>query len=406
MKSVMGLAGTLCAIAAMLTILNPISDGLVTDVSTVFDSVDIPRPEYLKSIIDPVFGSRITRVTGDPGLAQGGVNWGDRARHHYSKDQPWNADQSLLMIFNNGKPRTLILDGQTYQLKFALDFPRDEIRWHPQNPNLLIYTKGNKLKAYDVETKAHMILREFAEYADTRYALKIGPWEGNLSNDGKWVAFVARAKSGEYEAFAYNMEKDEKHRALGIGSDAFDDRNLDWASVSASGKYVVINWNDTDTKVYDQDMNFVGKLPENISHFDLAVDVDGSDVAVGVSKPGKYDGSVIKLRLRDGSMTRLTFKGYAGHTSTRNIRRPGWAYVTYQTRSRNWPPFFDEVVAVKMDGSGQVERLAHIHALRKDYPTEAQACPSPDGRRVVFASTWESASGRPIGCYVIDTRLD
>ena len=152
-------------------------------------------------------------------------------------------------------------------------------------------------------------------------------------------------------------------------------------------------------------MNLIGKLPENISHFDLAVDVDGEDVAVGVSKPGKkYNGSVIKLRLRDGHITRLTFKGYAGHTSTRNIQRRGWAYVTYQTRSRNWPPFFDEVVAVKMDGSGQVERLAHMHALRTDYPTEAQACPSPDGKRVVFASTWESDSGRPIGCYVIDTR--
>ncbi len=145
MKSVIGLGGILYAVSAMLTILNSISDGLVTDVSTVFDSVDIPRPEYLKSIIDPVFGSRITRVTGDPGLTRGGVNWGDRARHHYSKDQPWNADQSLLMIFNNGKPSTLILDGETYQLSFALDFPRDEIRWHPQNPNLLIYTKGNKL---------------------------------------------------------------------------------------------------------------------------------------------------------------------------------------------------------------------------------------------------------------------
>jgi len=45
-----------------------------------------------------------------------------------------------------------------------------------------------------------------------------------------------------------------------------------------------------------------------------------------------------------------------------------------------------------------------MHALRKDYRTEAQACPSPDGRRVVFASTWDSPTGRPIGCYVIDTR--
>jgi len=378
--------------------------GLVTDTDAIFDIPDAPKPGYLESIIDATFGARITRITGDPGHTQGEVIWGDRARHHYSKDQPWNADQTLVMIFNNGKPGALLLDGDTYQFRSALDFRRDEIRWHPRNPELLVYTSGNKLSSYNVRTEVHTALREFAEYSDTRYALKIGPWEGNLSNDGKWIAFAAQTPSGEYEVFAYNMEKDEKHQPLGIGTASPDDKSLDWVSVSASGKYVVINYSDTNTEIYDQDMNYIRKLPENISHFDLAVDVDGEDVAVGVSKPGRYDGSVIKLRLRDGEITRLTFKGYAGHTSTRNIRRRGWAYVTYQTRSRNWPPFFDEVVAVKMDGSGRVERLAHMHALRKDYRTEAQACPSPDGKRAIFASTWDSFSGRPIGCYVIDTR--
>ena len=377
---------------------------LVADPNSIFNTPTVPRPAYLQPIIDPVFRTRITRITGDPGRTQGGVTWGDRARHHSSHDQAWNADQSLLLIFNNGTPDDLLLDGETYEFKSALDFRHDEIRWHPQEPHLLIYTRGNQLKAYNLKTNTHETLHEFTEYADTRYALKLGPWAGNLSNDGKWIAFIARARSGEYEAFAYDIEKDNKHRPLELGRHGPDDKTLDWVSMSASGQYAVVHWTDTNTKVYDRNMNLVGKLPENISHFDLAVDVDGEDVAVGVSKPGKYDGSLIKLRLTDGHMTRLTFKGYAGHTSTRNLRRRGWAYVTYQTRSRNWPPFFDEVVAVKMDGSGQVERLARMHALETDYRTEAQASPSPDGKRVVFASTWDSASGRPIGCYVIDTR--
>jgi len=376
--------------------------GLVTDANAIFNTPSVSKPEYLGHFIDPIFRTKITRITGDEGKTQGGVTWGDCARHHYSTNQPWNADQSLLMIFNNGRPRMLILDGETHRFKFALDFSRDEIIWHPQQPDILVYTQGNKLKTYNVRTKTEAVLHEFAEYADTRYGLKIR--DSNLSNDGKWLAFIAQEKSGQYEVFAYNLEKDEKHPSLGVGPNPPDDKNFDWASMSASGKYVVIHWTDTNTKVYDQDMNFVGKLPENISHFDLAVDIDGEDVAVGVSKPGEYDGSVIKLRLRDGQMTRLTYNGYAGHTSTRNIQRRGWAYVTYQTEKRNWPPLFDEVVAVKMDGSGRVERLGHMRALERDYRTEAHACPSPDGKRVVFASTWENASGRPIGCYVIDTR--
>ena len=50
------------------------------------------------------------------------------------------------------------------------------------------------------------------------------------------------------------------------------------------------------------------------------------------------------------------------------------------------------------------ERIVHLHTKKLDYITEAHAVPSPDGRRVLWASNWGSASGRPIGTYVADTR--
>jgi hypothetical protein len=43
-------------------------------------SIAPAKPGYLESIIDPVFGSKITKVVD-----------GDVYRHHYSKDQAWNA---------------------------------------------------------------------------------------------------------------------------------------------------------------------------------------------------------------------------------------------------------------------------------------------------------------------------
>jgi hypothetical protein len=391
------------ALVCVLIALRSDAADLFTDADAVVPTPDVSAPRYLRPTTDPAFDTRVTRITDDPGVTSGDVTWGDRARHGYSKVQPWNADESLLMILNSGRPSTLILDGETYEYRFAVDFAHDEIRWHPTRPNVMVYTRGNTLNLYDVASAQHTLLRLFAEYEDTRYALKIGPWEGNLSNDGAWIALVSAAESGEYEVYAYDISADTKHRPMSLGQESLR-ADFDWASMSASGTYVVIQRSDTDTRVYDREMNFVGKLPVNISHFDLAVDVDEEDVAVGVSKPGAYDGSVVKVRLRDGHVTRLTTLGYASHTSTRNIRRRGWAYVTYQTRSASWPPYHDEIVAVKMDGSGAIERYAHMHALRTDYPTEAQACPSPDGRRVVFASTWDEPSGRPIGCYVVDAR--
>ncbi len=48
-----------------------------------------------------------------------------------------------------------------------------------------------------------------------------------------------------------------------------------------------------------------------------------------------------------------------------------------------------------------------ISIVRKvEIATPAHAIPSPDGKRVLWASNWESSSGRPIGAgaYVADTR--
>jgi hypothetical protein len=51
--------------------------------------------------------------------------------------------------------------------------------------------------------------------------------------------------------------------------------------------------------------------------------------------------------------------------------------------------FDDEVVAVKIDGSKAVERLAHMHgAFNGCYRCETHAVPSRDGQRVIFASNW------------------
>jgi hypothetical protein len=49
---------------------------------------DIPKPPYLTPIVDPVFGCRITRISGDAGSPIRNLDgkWGHVVRHHYSKD--------------------------------------------------------------------------------------------------------------------------------------------------------------------------------------------------------------------------------------------------------------------------------------------------------------------------------
>jgi len=126
---------------------------------------------------------------------------------------------------------------------------------------------------------------------------------------------------------------------------------------------------------------------------------------------GTLIGGVVMVRLRDGKITSLTNptnEAYPYHVSTRNYDRPGWVYVSY------WPGpgrrFNDEIVAVKLDGSGAVERYAHTRTETSGcYRCEAHAVPARDGKRVLWASNWmANAAGTGsklvIQAYVVDAR--
>ena len=380
------------------------ADFLVTD-TKVRDIPPTHKPAYLNSYRDPTFGTRVIRITGNPDSAIPNVDgrWAQVARHHYSKDAAWNCDQSLLCLTrHHGCPSRLFLDGSTYVPLFGRHrSPGAEIRWHPKRPGIMVYVNDNVIGYWDVRENTTRVIATFPGYAEFR----IGPWEGNLSLDGRLI--VVDGKRGQDRiAFAYDIRRKQKYPDL-----VLNEVTIDWVSVSASGKYIVLN-GEIDggrdrTQVYDLAGNKTGELWAAYgrpSHYDLTLDKNGDDVAVGVSKSKPDNGRVIKRRLRDGKVSVLTPGGYACHTSTRNVDRPGWAYVTYQYRGAKWLPYRDEVVAVKLDGSMTVERIAHLHTKKIDYVTEAHAVPSPDGKRVLWASNWESTSGRPVSAYVTDTR--
>ena len=379
-----------------------LTDSLAVTNTRIVEIPDIPQAGYLQSYVDPVFGAKVTRITGEPGTDIPNIEgkWSSIARHHYCKDAAWNCDQSTLLFGrHHGHPSNLFLDGATCGPLFGRNAcPGTKTRWHPKRPEIMVYVKGNVIGFWDVRKDRAEIMATFSGYSD----FGIGPWEGNLSLDGRLIV-VDGKKGKDRIAFAYNLEDRRRYPDI-----VLNDVELDWISVSASGKYIVLNGRingrkGDQTQVYDLYGNKVGRLWEEYgrpSHYDLTIDHSGDDVAVGVSKSKPDDGRVIKRRLRDGKVTVLTPGGYASHTSTRNFKRPGWAYVTYQHRGPTWPPYWDEVVAVKLDGSMTVERIAHLHTKRTDYLTEAHAVPSPDGSRVLWASAWKKDSGRPIGAYV------
>ena len=268
---------------------------------------------------------------------------------------------------------------------------------------------------------------------------------GNPSDDGRFVAL-----SDGTRFFVVDMDPQPPlapypHRRIGPPEEFTSDCGLpggcpaNWVSISPSGRYVVVNYHGDHLRVYDVNPTTLAATPRpmptiypncsgaaangfiyDLGHQDLTLNPfdNGEDVIIGQEHCGNRGkkvagaliGGVLMVRLRDGGITSLTNpanEAYPYHISTRNYDRPGWAYVSY------WPApgrrFSDEIVAVKLDGSGIVERYAHTHTETQGcYRCEAHAVPARDGRRVLWASNW-IGSGRAgsrslIEAYVVDAR--
>jgi hypothetical protein len=379
----------------------------------------VPKPGYLQSFIDPVFGSKVTRITGDVGTAiPVGGTWGDISRPGYEQRPVWNADQSMMVLENvNGANRTLFLDGSTYQPLFEKN-PPGEFRWHPQQPNMMTYVRNGELAntcelgLWNVMTEATTIQKVISGYKD-------GSLEGvgNWSSDASMVALRAtRVSDSKSVVFAVNLSTGTKYPDIDVIAKGID-VNDGVISISPLGDLIVLNGANTAggnsdyTMTFDLQGNVQAIFPEYglPSHFDLSVDNNGNEVAVGVAKtsaPGVPGGSVVMRDLRTAAITALNDGGYSVLASTRNQNLPGWAFVDDAgvLNPNNYPPYNDEIFAVKLDGSLTVARLAHAHSNWIDYETQGFVVPSPDGLRFVFASDWGSSSGRPVQTYVVDIR--
>ncbi|HKQ56319.1 MAG TPA: T9SS type A sorting domain-containing protein [Candidatus Eisenbacteria bacterium] len=427
-----------------------------SDPSAIYSVPSIPRPAYMAPFVDPTFGRQVVRIAGDVGSPTAPVSgtWGSDARHTYSKQQPWNSDGTLLMIDNRkgGSPSKLILNGATYrplQAPCSGD-PRYDFRWHPglAHPHEVINVdkSGSELMWWDVTTCTKT--RSWTLPIKADYG--IGSGEGNPSNDGRFVAVgnqnaMVVIDMDPQPPFApwpsqrigpvYTFEACSLSAGCPIG-------NL---SVSASGKYVDVKYaNAGDAvaadlhRIFEIDPETLELRPHAMAagsercdefagrpngyifplkHADLAMNpFDGNqDVIIGGRAcPGSSIGKVVMVRLSDGKVTPLTDSGNEAavqHVSTRNLDRPGWAYVGYY--KQDGKRFSDEIVAVKMDGSRTVERIAHKHSRSSGcYRCESHPVPSRDGRRVIFASNWAEDCGGDCGDpadikdYVVGAMMD
>jgi len=398
-------------------------------------------------------------------------------------DEPWNTDGSLLAIQNDGSdggsPTELFLDGSTYQVKFgASNLPGGggDDRWNVMpghaNERVVAGWPGSTLYWFNVVTN-----QVTASWQLPFPVVGIDEGFGNTSADGRYVFLIGQPSStGNLKGFVLDMVANKIGPAIDFndGHTPADGSTLStsdtWASISPSGKYVVLRYDGGPNamRVYDVNPTTLAVTPHpepttwtgqsgpgslgfiyNVGEPDMALNPfnGNSDVIIGQEHAGNEGtnisgiktvnsdgiGHVVMVDLATNAVTSLTdpgngstvpYEAYAFHVSARNVNRPGWVYVSYYIgNDSGGDRFNEEIMAVKMDGSGSVERFAQSHSDWEnatgttgqysskdsdyDYRSQPHEVPSPDGKRVIFASNWvyHGNGGQGIEDYVIDTGL-
>jgi hypothetical protein len=230
------------------------------------------------------------------------------------------------------------------------------------------------------------LVRAFPEYARIT-----GRGESDICFDGGHFVLVG----DDHDVFVYDLASGVKGAVLDVRGHPFDsvyitaddEVTVTWLS-AGRGRYQGI-------ELFDREMRFQRQVARAGGHMDVSRDVDGEAVLVwanGGDPEPICDNGIVKIRLRDGQQTCLLTLdvSLAAHVSASD---EGWAIVsTFAPQDPRpeggWPPYTNEIVRVKLDGS-VVSRLAH-HRSRpsNDYNWQPKATISRDGTRIVYASNF------------------
>jgi len=363
----------------------------------------IPYQPFNQPFKDPVFGTVITRVT-DASTFLSNNPSNDMARHEYATIQAFNADGTRTIIqTRNGS--FFVYDLRT--LTVGMHIPRSsdpEVQWHPTNPDIFYYRFGNEFRKVNISERTIVTLRTFSEYQ----RVSSGE-EQSISNDGRYYALIGYVTEGTTQVpkdlFVYDVINNVVSQKVPA-----EGKNLNSADISPLANYALAIAED-GIRVYNFDkttgaLTFKSKFYRE-QHSDVTVDDNGKEVII-------IDGAVLDSSTRDilkfdlssdnpTPQVVLSNIGWLNshHISCRNVDLPGWCLISTYDERQDDPILTREIFWLKIDGSGEVRRIAHHHSSRsaKSYFAEPHATSNLDGTKVIFASSW---GNNDIEAYIID----
>ena len=375
--------------------------GLVTD-KKVRAVPKMAQPPLLTPVEDPAFGSRIIRITDSKDK--------EVIKPMYSTIQAWNADESLLILWNRGRGHQLF-DGRTYAhlRDLPLESPTDieHVFWDPIDPDVLYYPSNYeaapRLMRYRVSQKKNDTVRDFRG-EPTNCPVSWGALlsAGGDPMDMSWgPERVIGLACGETK-FLYSIAED---RVLA----KIEDPGPMAPVVTYDGKLALMYGRVLDTKL---EVQRELKLVNSYEHASLGRGAAGP-LYGAADYDGRPPGNLVVHDIQTGRKTPIIAQSNGwpyppSGTHISGVARsgpPGWFALSVMGDPNETCLLCQELLLANAD-TGTVCRVAHHRSWSKmgrwGYWAEPHVVLSPTGTRLLFASDW--GNGMAVNTYVVELR--
>ena len=349
----------------------------------------LAAPPVGMTYIDPRFGSTIKRVSnalGTPNADGGGnLTW---IENEYSTMSPFNSDNSKFILVHQSY--FALYDGSGFYIH---DLPLEinassEPRWSRKDKVTLYYHSGNTLKTYNSSTGAIAVVHTFSEYSSIS-----GNGEMDISFDGDHFVFAGDSRY----IFVYQISTNKKFAVFDTAGRSFDSEYI------TPNNNVIVSWVQSGTvrytgqELFDINMNFLRQVGHADGHKDVTRDTDGNEVLVWTNSNdpqpiANCNNGIVKILLATGTQTCLAQLDWslAVHISAPDGN--GTVFVDTEapanpeSGSTGWVPYTNELLQVKLDGSGVIRWAHHRSRPLNSYNWQPKLSVSRDGTRLLYAS--------------------
>ena len=372
-------------------------DPLKTDRNVYPEPPPPALPAAGGTLVDPVFGTTILRVTDESDSAS---NY-----NSYSYWPSLNRDSTRLVVFvNNGNPVLYDFDPVNFRISNKRDLFRaplpggglpwtEDVIWSGNNADVIYCHSAMKIYAYNVVANGYTLVKDLAGQAPGT----------NLFQMSKSVddnAFGFTLKDDNWNIVGYMAWQQAQNNLYVAQTDHVDEVQID-----KSGQFLTVMTGDQgvastiECKIVNLQTQSVADITDGAPDFSPGHHDSGSGVLLG------NDNWNNALNARQLSNPHQFFNvlsmgndwSQSNHVSLLDDG-DGWLLVSMFVASSlpNSGLFKNELVLVATDGSQRVRRLAHHHSVFRDYWDTPRADISRDGQFAVFTSNWGSASRRDV----------